>query len=92
MTPEYRINTEKRIKEYFDKFDDIQDIINIKCEKTFEDLGTVVNVWNVKTKSESFWVVEGGSAPMNLYPQSAYYFSADEAYSFHMGITQRLHK
>ena len=29
MTPEYRINTEKRIKEYFDKFDDIQDIINI---------------------------------------------------------------
>lgn len=28
MTPEYRINTEKRIKEYFDKFDDIQDIIN----------------------------------------------------------------
>ena len=30
MTPEYRINTEKRIKEYFDKFDDIQDIINIK--------------------------------------------------------------
>lgn len=60
--------------------------------KTFEDLGTVVNVWNVKTKSESFWVVEGGSAPMNLYPQSAYYFSADEAYSFHMGITQRLHK
>lgn len=60
MTPEYRINTEKRIKEYFDKFDDIQDIINIKCEKTFEDLGTVVNVWNVKTKSESFWVVEGG--------------------------------
>ena len=26
MTPDYRINTEKRIKEYFDKFDDIQDI------------------------------------------------------------------
>ena len=28
--------------------------------------------------------------PMNLYTQDANYFSADEAYSFHMGITQRL--
>lgn len=27
---------------------------------------------------------------MNLYTQDSYYFSADEAYSFHMGITQRL--
>jgi hypothetical protein len=27
---------------------------------------------------------------MNLYTQDANYFSADEAYSFHMGITQRL--
>jgi hypothetical protein len=27
---------------------------------------------------------------MNLYTQNGYYFAADEAYSFHMGITQRL--
>lgn len=90
MTPEYRTKTEKRIREYFETFKDIDAILNIKCEETFNDLDKEVNVWNVKTKSDSFWVVEGESAPMNLYPQSAYYFSADEAYSFHMGITQRL--
>jgi len=92
MTPEYRINTEKRIKEYFKSFKDIDEIINIKCEETFIDLGIEVNVWNVKTKSEAYWVVEGESAPMNLYTQNANYLSADEAYSFHMGITQRLNK
>lgn len=90
MTPEYRTETENRIKEYFSTFKDIGKIVNIKCEKTFDDLEEGVNVWNVKTESGSFWVVEGESAPMNLYPQEAYYFSADEAYSFHMGITLRL--
>jgi len=90
MTPEYRIETEQKIKEYFRSFKDIEEITSIKCEKTFTDLGLEVNVWNVKTKTKSFWVVEGESAPMNLYTQDAYYFSADEAYSFHMGITQRL--
>ena len=92
MTPEYRLETENRIREYFKTFDDIGEIINIKCEKTFDDLEVDVNVWNVKTKSESFWVVEGEFAPMNLYTQGANYLSADEAYSYHMGITQRLAK
>lgn len=92
MTPEYRLETENRIREYFKTFDDIGEIINIKCEKTFDDLEVDVNVWNVKTKSESFWVVEGEFAPMNLYTQDAHYLSADEAYSYHMGITQRLTK
>jgi len=92
MTPEYRIATENSIKEYFKSFDDIGEIINIKCEETFNDLGVEVNVWNVKTKTGAFWVVEGETAPMNLYTQDAHYFSADEAYSFHMGITQRLTK
>lgn len=50
MTPEYRIEIEERIKEYFKSFDDIGQIINIKCEETFSDLGNDVNVWNVKTK------------------------------------------
>lgn len=92
MTPEYRIETEKQIREYFKSFDDITEIVNIKCEETFTDLETVVNVWNVKTENEAFWVVEGENAPMNLYTQRAHYFSADEAYSFNVGITQRLTK
>lgn len=90
MTPEYRIEVENQIQDYFKSFDDINEILNIKCEETFNDLGLEVNVWNVKTKSEAFWVVEGESAPMNLYTQNASYLSADEAYSFHMGISQRL--
>lgn len=92
MTPEYRIDTEKHIKDYFKSFRDIGRIINIKCEETFTDLGVDVNVWNVKTSKGAYWVVEGETAPMNLYTQDGHYFSADEAYSFHMGITQRLTK
>ena len=89
MTPEYRIETEKHIKEYLAKYDK-NEIINIKCEITFNDLGTDVNVWNVKTEGEAYWIVEGEEAPMKLYTQGANYLSADEAYSYHMGITQRL--
>jgi len=58
MTPECRIETEKHIKAYLKSFN-IKAIINIKCEITFNDLGLDVNVWNVKTKDEAFWVVEG---------------------------------
>lgn len=89
MTPEYRIETEQHIKEYLAKYDK-DEILNIKCEITFIDLGSEVNVWNVKTKGEAYWIVEGEEAPMNLYTQNANYLSADEAYSYHMGITQRL--
>jgi hypothetical protein len=92
MTPEYRIEAENRIKEYFKSFEDIKEIVNIKCEETFTDLGVIVNVWNVKTENEAFWVVEGEQTPMNLYTHGANYFSADEAYSFHMGLMQRLEK
>lgn len=90
MTPEYRIVTENQIKEYFKKYKEIKEIINIKCEHTFTDLGDVVNVWNVKTKDDAFWVVEGEETPMNLYTHGANYFSADEAYSYHMGLMLRL--
>lgn len=92
MTPEYRIETENQIKEYFKSFAEIKKITNIKCEETFTDLGVVVNVWNVKTENEAFWVVEGEGIAMNLYTHGANYFSADEAYSFHMGLMQRLEK
>lgn len=66
-------------------------VLSAKPEYTFEDLGFKVNVWNVKTDVDgAWWVVEGDQIPMNLYSQSAYYFSADEAYSFHMGLMQRM--
>jgi len=92
MTQEHIFKTEKRIKDYFKSFKNISSITNIKCEETFNDLGVDINVWNVKTSKGAYWVVEGETAPMNLYTQDANYFSADEAYSFHMGITQRLSK
>ncbi|WP_237333224.1 hypothetical protein [Vibrio anguillarum] len=54
-------------------------------------MGGEIHVWNVKTKTDgSWWVVEGEGVPMNLYTQNEFYFSADEAYSFHLGISQRL--
>lgn len=62
----------------------------MQVEQTFHDLGVEINVWNVKTEDSNWWIVEGEGTPMNLYTQDAFYFSADEAYSFHMGITQRL--
>ena len=89
MTPEYRIKTEKHITAYLKKYD-VEKIKYMQVEQTFHDLGIEVNVWNVKAEESSWWVVEGENAPMNLYTQDANYFSADEAYSFHMGITQRL--
>jgi hypothetical protein len=89
MTPEYRIETEKRIRLYM-KHNKIKKVLNIKCEETFSDTGEDVNVWNVKTTEGAWWVVEGENAPMNLYSQNEVYLSADEAYSFHLGITKRL--
>jgi hypothetical protein len=66
-------------------------VVSAKIERAFEDLGTKVNVWNVRTNIEdSWWVVEGIDFPMNLYPQDAYYFGTDEAYSFHIGIISRM--
>src|SRR5215212_3501486 len=91
MTPEYRIETEKRIRNYM-KHNKIKKVLNIKCEETFSDTGEDVNVWNVKTNEGAWWVVEGENAPMNLYTQNEAYLSADEVYSFHLGITQRLQK
>ncbi len=66
-------------------------VLSAKPEQHFDDLGVNVNVWNVKTDTDgNWWVVEGDGVPMNLYPQSAYYFGADEVYSFHMGLMQRM--
>lgn len=89
MTPEYRIETEKHIKSYLKKYD-VEKIIYMQVEQTFHDLNVEINVWNVKTENSNYWIVEGENTPMNLYTQDANYFSADEAYSFHIGITQRL--
>ncbi len=66
-------------------------VLSAKPEQTFNDLGVEVRVWNVKTDTDgSWWVVEGDTVPMNLYPQDAYYFGTDEVYSFHMGIMERM--
>lgn len=66
-------------------------VLSAKPEHKFNDLGIEVCVWNVKTDNDGdWWVVEGESVPMNLYPQSAYYFGTDEVYSFHMGIMERM--
>lgn len=89
MTPEYRIKIEKQITAYLKKYD-VEKIKYMQVEQTFQDMGIKVNVWNVKAEDSSWWIVEGENTPMNLYTQEAFYFSADEAYSFHMGITQRL--
>jgi len=89
VTPEYRIKTERQITAYLKKYD-VEKIKYMQVEQTFQDLDIEVNVWNVKAEDSSWWVVEGENSSMNLYTQDANYFSADEAYSFHMGITQRL--
>ncbi|MBM4968992.1 hypothetical protein HYO26_22390 [Vibrio parahaemolyticus] len=90
MTPEYRVDAEQRIESYLSG-QDIKDIKFIQVEQTFTDMGGEIHVWNVKTKTDgSWWVVEGEAVPMNLYTQNEFYFSADEAYSFHLGISQRL--
>lgn len=66
-------------------------VLSAKPEQHFDDLGVDVCVWNVKTDiGGDWWVVEGDGVPMNLYPQSAYYFGTDEVYSFHMGLMQRM--
>lgn len=66
-------------------------VLSAKPEQRFDDLGVDVYVWNVKTDTDGdWWVVEGDGVPMNLYPQSAYYFGTDEVYSFHMGLIQRM--
>lgn len=85
MNADYR-----RVKEYAESQFDCE-ITNIKPEQKFDDLGFDVTVWNVKTKSEgSWWVVDGKNLPMNLYTQNESYFSADEAYSFHLGLMERV--
>lgn len=89
MTPEYRIDAEQRITSYL-AGNDVNGIKNMQVEQTFDELGTEVHVWNVRTNDVNWWVVEGEGVPMNLYTQNEFYFSADEAYSFHLGITQRL--
>lgn len=66
-------------------------VLSAKPEHSFDDLDDTVTVWNVKTDNDGdWWVVEGEHTPMNLYPQSAYYFAADEVYSFHMGLMARM--
>lgn len=62
MTPEYRVDAEKRITEYL-KSQGLVNIKNMQVEKTFNDLGHEVNIWNVRTKNDgNWWVAEGDSS------------------------------
>ena len=66
-------------------------VLSAKLEQQFDDLDLDVTVWNVKTDTDgAWWVIEGDTVPMNLYPQGAYYFGTDEVYSFHMGLMERM--
>jgi hypothetical protein len=68
-------------------------VLSAKPEQYFNDMDEEVRVWNVKTDLVgALWVVEGDTMPMNLYSQEAYYFSADEVYSFHIGLMERMYK
>jgi len=89
MNPRERKQKERAIKKYL-RHNKILKINYMQVEQTFSDLEQDVNVWNIKTDKGFWWVVEGDGMPMNLYTQDAFYFSADEAYSFHIGITERL--
>lgn len=84
--------TNEDIKKYVEwQNQDKSEVLSAKPEHNFDDFGMEVCVWNVKTDNDgNWWVVEGDAIPMNLYPQSAYYFGADEVYSFHMGLMQRM--
>ncbi|MEF9936468.1 MAG: hypothetical protein RR688_05160 [Carnobacterium sp.] len=84
--------TFKDVKEYVEwQSQEKCTVLSAKPEHKFNDLGTEVCVWNVKTDIDGdWWVVEGDTVPMNLYSQSAYYFGADEVYSFHMGLMERM--
>jgi hypothetical protein len=89
MTPEKRKQKDKEIKKYL-KSQGVSKVVYLQPEQEFNDFENEVIVWNVKTNKGAWWVVEGDNMPMNLYTQDAFYFSADEAYSFHLGIIQRL--
>lgn len=82
----------KEIIKYVEKqFENKCKVLSAKIENTFDDLGSDVRIWNIKTDVEgSWWVVEGDEIPMNLYSQGAYYFSTDEVYSFHIGLMERM--
>lgn len=89
MRPSERKHKDKKIKDYL-KSQGINKVIYLQPEQNFDNDGDKIIVWNVKTNKGAWWVVESDITPMNLYTQEAFYFSADEAYSFHLGIVQRL--
>ena len=87
-SPEIKKEVERYVKSQCKKN---TKVIHAKPEQTYQDLGFRVTIWNVKTDKEGSWWVANGDLPMNLYPQDQpYYFSTDEAFSFHLGLMLRL--
>lgn len=65
-------------------------VIDVEFVQTFKLFGREDIVMLVKTTSKKIpeWWVVGGSSPLNLYDTRK--FSADEAYSFHIGLMLRM--
>jgi len=78
---------EKRTKEYVELEADTK-VKNIKYIDKFNFLGDTDIVFLVNTEKGNFWVV-GGSSPINLYEKTKFN-SADEAFSFHLGLMIRI--
>lgn len=91
MTPEYREKAEKRITDYLSR-NGIDEIKYMQAEKTFHEFDIETHVWNVKTDQGAWWVVESEYLPIMMYTQDEFFFSADEAFSFHIGLTDRMEK
>lgn len=77
-------------KEYVEIEGDTQ-VTDIKFVQRFSAFGRedVVLLATTTDPDEPEWWVVGGTTPMNLYPK-ARFPSADEAFSFHIGIMVRL--
>lgn len=80
-----------RTKEYVELEANTQ-VTDVEFTESFSLFGredVVLSVRIVDTNEPDWWVV-GGSTPMNLYPKSRFP-TADEAFSFHIGVILRLY-
>lgn len=78
---------ELRAKEYVELEADTK-VKAIKYSDKFVFLGSTDVVFSISSEAGDFWVV-GGDSPMNLYDKSKF-SSADEAFSFHLGLMSRI--
>ena len=66
-------------------------VIEMELAKTITFDGSEHRVWKVKTAEHYYWVPNYG--PLNLYvsgDDNPTFSDADQAFSFHIGVTERL--